>query len=314
MRTRYLTALLAMLFAATAVATDPKAAKLNFESYVIRGKQCDGQPITHFSCLQLPADSKNKRSRHYAFITDPGSNYAYEVQDDPDKGKVLMLQLKPYDDGCVRPTPECSAHKKDKIEFTPVHPDNDNSPDVRDDKPFFLHFEFKLDKSYEVGNRMVLHMQARQEMPGHSPIFAMRTRPLKDRKANPATAPVDLEFVIRDDKGVYAKKAGVGRTSPGEVIHTQRVERGRWYTMTLRMLPAYNGSGRAGLISMWLDGEHQFKYNGDWGYKPLAKPRTARIALALDVYRAPFQTTTQKIYFNNVNFASSYEDVIVNGH
>lgn len=315
---------LAGLAITPAWAADHSGVKLDFERYSIQDKQCNRQPVARFRCLQLPDDSKNKRSRRYNFITDTGSNYDLGLQDDPAKGKVLMLQLKPYDDGCVKRTPECSEHKKDKVEFTPVHPDDDNAPDVRDGKPYFFSFDFKLDRNYEVGSGMVLHMQARQEMPRHSPIFAMNVKPLDDRKVDPATAPVDLEFLVRDDSNVAAKMAkNLANRQPGEelsfssvgrAIHTLRVERDRWYTVTLQMLPAYIGSGNEGRIVMWLDGEQKFDYRGDWGYKPLLEKRTSKIALALDVYRAPFQKSTQKIYFDNVSYSSSYDDVIVKGH
>ena len=48
----------------------------------------------------------------------------------------------------------------------------------------------------------------------------------------------------------------------------------------------------------FLNGSVSVGYNdfsGDWGYRPTADPKSRQIGIAFDIYRAPFQTTTQKI-------------------
>ncbi len=293
------------------------ASKMDFERYSIKDERCAQQATVPFKCLELPDDTRNLRERRYSFTKDPDSNNAVDIDTDPVKGKVLMLKMAPYTDGCVRMTKACSHHKKDKIEFWPVHPENDDAMDIMSGEPRFFSFDFKLDAGYEVGTRMVLHMQARQELRGNSPIFTMYVQPVS-QKANPATAPVDLVFVVRDDEDVR-RRDEARSDAPffrfGRAIHTLRIERNRWYRMTLQLLPAYIGSGRQGHIVMWLDGEQKFEYGGTWGYKPDPKvPRSKKIGLAFDIYRAPFQSATQKVYFDNVNYSSSLDDVKVNGH
>lgn len=302
------------------------ASKMDFEGYSIKDQRCGQRAAVPFKCLELPKTTRNNRTWRYSFTKDPDSNHSVEIQTDPVKGKVLMLGMAPYDDGCLRRTPACSHHRKDKIEFWPVHPENDDAMDITTDEQKFFSFEFKLDAGYEVGNRMVLHMQARQELPGNSPIFTMYVQPEKRKDVNPATAPVDLVFVVRDDEDVRRHGRGSDDNEDdgnadapffrfGRAIRTLRIERDRWYRMTLQLRPAYIGSGREGHIVMWLDGEQKFEYNGTWGYKPDPKvPRSKKIGLAFDIYRGPFQQATQKIYFDNVNYSSSLDDVKVNGH
>lgn len=318
-------ALLAIgLAAAPAWAGDRVGMKLDFDRYKIKDQRCAQQADVPFKCLELPDDTKNVRKRRYSFTMAPGSNYAVDVVPDPDKGKVLMLGMFPYDDGCTHMSAKCGVHKKDKIEFWAVHPNNDNRIDVRSNEARFFSFDFKLDPSYEVGSRMVLHVQARQEIPGTSPVFTMYVKPVDGKKIKPKDAPIDLVFVVRDDKDLAGfreadefKDDDKGDDRPffrfGRAIHTERIQRGEWNTMTLQLQPAYNGSGKEGRIVMWLNGEQQFDYRGDWGYKPTAHPKSTEIGLAFDIYRAPFQKVTQKIYFANANYATSYEDAVING-
>lgn len=298
-------------------AADPQATKLDFVGYTIRDRHCEGGVSVPFKCLELPADTTNVRARRYGFVIDPGSNYSLDLVSDPDKGRALMLGMSPYTDGCVNKKNECKVHRKDKVEFWAVHPGNDNAIDVRSRDPKFFSFDFKLDPAYQTPRRLLLHMQARQEIEHSHPVLAMVVQPVTDPGIDPGKAPIDLVFIVRDDKD---RESYTGRDSDtpffkyGRTIGTLRVQRNQWNRITLELLPAFNGSGAQGRVGVWLNGEKKADFRGDWGYRPSSDPKSRRIGLALDIYRAPFQDTTQKVYFANVNYASTYDDVMTNGH
>lgn len=238
----------------------------------------------------------------FRFTVDKGTNFnvwldpAAPPHNRPGEGdRSLAVQI----------TADYDENVKDKIMFQINPTGGDKKLDITEPAPSrFVSFDFMLDKDYETPHNWLLHFQAWQCCGGVPP-FTIHVQPSKDKHSA-----IEFVFYAVDDKDKAANPFGRGRE-----IYRMPVARGEWKSIALMLDPSFDDSGHPGEIAMWLDGDKKFDWRGNWGFMPeqaapnLDGKMTPEIVLNLGVYRRR-QTTTQTIYFDNIRFGGSLNDVL----
>jgi hypothetical protein len=191
---------------------------------------------------------------------------------------------------------------KDKVLFDAIPFGSKQNIDLRSaDTTRYFSFSFMIDPSYETPKGWLLHLQAWQCCGGHPP-FAINVTPNQDKNS-----PIEFTFDVDDD----ISDAG---TNPVKPIYKMPVQRGEWYTMTLKLQPRADDAIEPGEVQMWLNGESKFVYRGHWGFIPRDNGegkglRTSAIGIDVGVYRRR-QTTTQTIYFDDIRYGDTLAAVV----
>ena len=202
----------------------------------------------------------------------------------------------------IKITSSIDENVKDKILFSVVAHDSDDHIrllDVKNER--YVSFNFMLDPHYELPHNWALHLQAWQCCGGHPP-FAIKVSPGRDPQG-----PVEFDFTVSND----AIEAGGERPLS---IYKVAISRGEWHNIILKLKPRPIGSSDSGEIAVWLDATKKFSWRGYWGYTPsrysMATKGLAKdnIGVELGIYRRR-QSTTQTIFFDNIRFANTFEEV-----